>query len=187
MELLPLHGRISCNKCFPNTTIDFDASTSGNSEWRITANPLAWGNCEPEIIVLGFSKGPTQRGALANSPHDEIAYKGSRSNVGKILSHIGALPIRNNETHSSAVNRVLSDENGKFHFGSLIRCTMERFDKQTNQWKGSGGGMLDKFIATPFGNTVANNCTERFLSSLPKKTKLVVMFVRTRDKTKLCW
>jgi hypothetical protein len=43
-------------------------------------------------------------------------------------------------------------------------------------WKGSGGGMLDKFVATTFGQAVARNCTERFLSRLPAQTKLIVMF-----------
>jgi hypothetical protein len=41
---------------------------------------------------------------------------------------------------------------------------------------GSGGGMLDKFVATPFGAEVAENCVSRFLVDLPKATRLVVMF-----------
>ena len=36
--------------------------------------------------------------------------------------------------------------------------------------------MLDKFMATPFGNQVAANCTSQFLRSLPSRTRLVVMF-----------
>ena len=36
--------------------------------------------------------------------------------------------------------------------------------------------MLDKFVATPFGNEVATNCTSQFLSPLPLRTRLVVMF-----------
>jgi hypothetical protein len=45
-----------------------------------------------------------------------------------------------------------------------------------NAWKGSGGGMLDKFVATNFGKAVSANCTAQFLKKLPTKTKLVVMF-----------
>ena len=36
--------------------------------------------------------------------------------------------------------------------------------------------MLDKFIGTPFGRQVANNCASRFLGRLPPQTRLVLMF-----------
>ena len=36
--------------------------------------------------------------------------------------------------------------------------------------------MLDKFMATGFGNEVATNCTLEFLGELPATTRLVVMF-----------
>ncbi len=176
MSALPKHGQINCTECFSRPTVEFDVSLEGTNHWRIKANPLAWGTIEPKVIVLGFSKGPTQNGALKNMPHDQIAYKGSRGNVGKILSHIGLLNIEPNEGPADSVDRIIQDKNGDFHFGSLIRCTVERFDESSSSWKGSGGGMLDKFIATSFGKKVAQNCTKRYLSSLPIQTKLVVMF-----------
>lgn len=175
MEKLPQHGRINCTKCFQNAPIEFDKTKRSEQGWRITANPLAWGNPDCEIVVLGFSKGPTQAGALAKAPHDEIAYRGSRSNVGKILFHIGVLPSAQHDP-SGAVSKAIADRSGRFHFGSLIRCTVERFDQKDSSWKGSGGGMLDKFVASGFGLEVAKNCTERFLCNLPGKAKLVVMF-----------
>ncbi|WP_370206936.1 hypothetical protein [Pararhodobacter marinus] len=131
---------------------------------------------EPEIVVLGFSKGPTQAGALASSPHDEIAYKGSRTAVGKILAHIGVVPQPTNGDYKGMVDRLISDRTGRFHFGSLVRCTVERYDEKDRSWKGSGGGMLDKFMATQFGNEVATNCASQFLGALPSRTRLVVMF-----------
>lgn len=36
--------------------------------------------------------------------------------------------------------------------------------------------MLDKFVATDFGKEIASNCTAQFLTKLPSKTKLIVMF-----------
>src|SRR5262249_3003926 len=45
-----------------------------------------------------------------------------------------------------------------------------------NSWKGSGGGMLERFVATEFGQKVASNCVEQHLSALPNETKLVVLF-----------
>jgi hypothetical protein len=192
MGCLPLHGRVNCTRCFGDgARVEFDRTrrTSDDAKWRITANPLAWGNNEPEIVVLGFSKGPTQAGALATTPHDEIAYKGSRSAVGKILTHVEVMARPADGNLSRAVDRLIADPEGRFHFGSLVRCTVARFDdkedelnrsrksdKKKDPWKGSGGGMLDKFVATPFGKEVAENCSTSFLAALPDRTKLVIMF-----------
>jgi hypothetical protein len=176
MSCLPKHGRIVCNKCFNNEELTFDQSKIERDGWRITWNPLAWGSQEPKVVVLGFSKGPTQAGALANTPHDEIAYKGSRLNVGKILAHIGLIPHSSLDKLKEKVDELIATVEGDFHFGSLIRCTVERFDEKSKCWKGSGGGMLDKFVATQFGQFVAGNCSKKYLAELPYSTKLVVMF-----------
>ncbi len=176
MSCLPAHGRVSCSICHTSLNPDFDHTKTTKENWRITFNPLSWGATEPEVVVLGFSKGPTQAGALAHAPHNSIAYKGSRGNVGKILSHIGLIPHGTNDELSEKVDRLIADESGRFHFASLVRCAVERFDPKTSQWKGSGGGMLDKFVSTEFGGKVAGNCVERFLSKLPASTKLIVMF-----------
>ena len=74
------------------------------------------------------------------------------------------------------VDKLIADRNGRFQFASLVRCTVERFDEKDRCWKGSGGGMLDRFIGSEFGMEVAGNCASRFLGALPSKTQLVVMF-----------
>ncbi|MBR1125188.1 hypothetical protein JQ628_26950 [Bradyrhizobium lablabi] len=141
----------------------------------MTNNPLAWGNPRPEFVVMGFSKGPTQAGALSSQPHDQIAFRGGRTNLAKILHHVGLLTAPD----SRLVDQAIADRDGRFHFGSLIRCTVERRDaKETvpdKQWKGTGGGMLDKFIARDFGRKVLTNCSTQFLGDLPNPTKLIVM------------
>lgn len=176
MSCLPSHGRVACSHCYADVTPQFDESKRAEGDWRITANPLSWGSVKPEVLVLGFSKGPTQAGALASAHHDEIAYKGSRLNVGKILAHVGLIPSDTPEGLRDEVDRLIADPFGRFHFASLIRCTVERYDRKSGLWKGSGGGMLDKFIATPFGASVAMNCTTTFLRDLPEETRLVVLF-----------
>lgn len=117
--------------------------------------------------MLGFSKGPTQAGALATASHNEIAYRGSRLNVGKILAHVGLMHQAPPDQLKRDVDRLIAAESGRLHFSSFIRCTVERFDNRSDKWKGSGGGMLDKFVATPFGNEVATRCATRFLGCLP--------------------
>lgn len=176
MGHLPEHGRIRCTACFESSDVEFDRTQRTEGNWRITANPLAWGNPDADIVVLGFSKGPTQTGALDQGPHDEIAYKGSRLNVGKILTHIGLLERTSDNQLKKAVDLAIANESGRFHFGSLIRCTVEKYDRKKQTWKGSGGGMLDKFIATEFGKKVSQQCSAMFLGDLPLQTKLVIMF-----------
>lgn len=173
---LPNHGRIDCSICHNNCSIKFDEYKTEKEGWRISANPLAWGSSSPEVLVLGFSKGPTQAGSLATSPHDEIAFKGGRKAVGKILAHIGLIPVSDIETQKKSVDRIISDRSGLFHFGSLIRCSIERFDEESRIWQGSGSGMLDQFTQTNFGREVSMNCSKRFLSNLPSNVRLVVMF-----------
>lgn len=176
MTCLPLHGRVSCRICHSDAVVAFDETRTTEGDWRITFNPLSWGTSEPEIVVLGFSKGPTQAGALANSPHDEIAYKGSRLNIGKILAHLGLISSHAPDKLRRHVDTLIADRNGRFHFGSLVRCTVERLDRKAQLWKGTGGGMLDRFVGSSFGARVTSNCASQFLKDLPQRTKLVVMF-----------
>ena len=167
---LPKHGRVACSLCHGDGALEFDRTKSESEDWRITANAMSWGSTDPNVVVLGFSKGPTQAGALARTPHNAVAYKGGRTNLAKILHHVGLLE----RPDASLVDRLISDEHGQFHFGSLMRCTVERRVRD-DEWTGTGGGMLDRFLATGFGATVARNCASKFLANLPSRTKLILM------------
>lgn len=173
---LPMSGRVDCTICHGGRSVVFDRTkrVSQGGDWRITANPLAWGNANAEVVVLGFSKGPTQSNALANTPHNQIAFKKGRVSVGKILAHVGLIEAGDKVHLRATVDRLIADPVGRFHFGSLIRCTVERWNGK--EWKGTGGGMLDGFVATQFGREVASNCALRFLANLPSTTRLVVLF-----------
>lgn len=171
MTEFPQHGRIKCSNCFGAGETLFDQTRTGTDAWRITNNPLAWGSQNPDVVVLGFSKGPTQAGALTAGRHEDIAFKGGRTSLAKILHHVGLLE----RAESRLVDRLIADPKGQFHFGSLIRCTVERFDRKSERWAGTGGGMLDRFVADPLGSRIASNCSQRFLSQLPARTRLVVM------------
>jgi hypothetical protein len=170
---LPAHGRVDCVLCHRGQAVSFDRTVTVEGDWRITANPLAWGNPCAEVVVLGFSKGPTQAGALASTPHDAIAFKGGRLALGKILAHVGLLPREADAALKRTVDHIIADKAGRFHFGSLIRCTVEQ--KVRGEWTGTGGGMLDKFVGSSFGAEVAGRCATTFLGNLPQATKIVVM------------
>lgn len=174
--LLPFHGKIACDLCHHRPVVfDETRTPSSSGDWRITANPLAWGNQSPEVLVLGFSKGPSQAGALNVLPHNDIPYRKGRMQVGRILAHVGLLPPAAPEELKRMVERAIADKAGRFGWGSLVRCTVERYDSKGKAWVGSGG-MIDQFMATPFGQDISKTCATRFLGHLPARTKLVVMF-----------
>jgi hypothetical protein len=164
---IPPSGRVGCNVCY-REPISFDVTRRTEGDFRITANPLAWGNPRAEILVLGFSKGPNALGALAAKSHESIPYAGQRPSVRKILARVGVVEKDAN------MDLLIADQKGRFAWGSLIRCTVER--RESELWKSSGGGMLDKFVATPLGREVAGNCASRHLKNLPAETKLVTLF-----------
>jgi hypothetical protein len=170
---LPAHGRVDCVLCHKGQAPRFDRTATSEGNWRITANPLAWGSPFAEVVVLGFSKGPTQAGSLASTPHDAIAFKGGRLALGRILAHVGLLPLETDSALTQSVDRIIADTTGRFHFGSLIRCTVEQ--KIRGTWTGTGGGMLDKFVGSSFGAEVAGRCAATFLGNLPLSTRIVVM------------
>lgn len=154
---------------------------SPDGNWRVKPNPLAWGSAEPKIIVLGFSKGPKQVAKLEKAGHDEtafneVAFKDSRDYVGKILAHVGAVPIPKNDDFEGLIDQLIADKNGSYHFASLVRCSVSYRCKKTNKWKAAGGRILDKFMDSEFADEVAGNCVKRFLKSLPKRTRLVILF-----------
>ncbi len=170
LACLPAHDRVDCALCHRNSPVVFNQTrtVSEKQDWRVTANPLAWGNPHAEILVLGFSKGPNALGALATKPHDDIPFAGKRRQVRKILARIGVMDME------ADIGSLIASQAGQFAWGSLIRCTVER--QKAGNWKSSGGGMLDKFVATPFGHQVASNCAKKFLKNFPDETKLVVLF-----------
>lgn len=53
---LPAHGRVACTACYA-APVPVRQTTREGDGWRITANPLAWGNTRPRVLVMGFRKG----------------------------------------------------------------------------------------------------------------------------------
>lgn len=96
MSCLPRHGRVSCTRCHSDIAPQFDVSKRTEGDWRITANPLSWGSIKPEVVVLGFSKGPTQAEALASTPHDELHTKAAAAMSARFWPMSGSSP----PTHS---------------------------------------------------------------------------------------
>lgn len=178
MSCLPFHGKINCTLCHTGKAVEFNRTLtySDDGNWRLTANPLAWGSQRPVVVVLGFSKGSSAMAALANprSRIEDIPYATKRSWVARLLHSVGLLP-GSDQKH---VEKQIADKGGLYHFGSLVRCTVEQkiVENGNETWITKGNGMLENFSSHPFGQEVVSRCTTNFLGSLPASVKVIVLF-----------
>ena len=118
--MLPSHGKIECRKCFTDST----KINKPHPEWSIINDPGAWGNNTPKYLVLGFSKGSTQANAYDQGAFNDVAFARMRPRLTAILQKLELLK------KEASVDSVIADPEGDFAFGSLIRCSVSRFDKK---------------------------------------------------------
>ena len=161
MNLLPPHGKIDCHDCFSGDQLQ----TKPHPKWLMRNDPAAWGSEKPKILILGFSKGATQTDIYKNGSFDDIAFGGTqtRRNLTKILQRVQLLPL------SETVDEKIKETEKKFAFGSLIRCSCSRLDKN-NTPKTSGPLIIKSFSEIP---GVIAQCTHNFLSSIPASVKIL--------------
>lgn len=170
--LLPTHGPIDCNRCYSGETVSWNHTSRrlGKGQpapWRIECNPCAWGATNPRYLVLGFSKGPNQ--AISGNNFDEIAFKGMRKNLSDILQSLGLLAPQ------ESIGAHINQRDPDWAFGSLIRCSMARWDEKKGDYLKSGGGIVCKAAQDPDSYQIAANCVERFLGELPQRLQVVVL------------
>jgi hypothetical protein len=171
--MLPSHGRISCNACFEGAS----STSQPHAKWRMTNDPGGWGSSTPTYLVLGFSKGSTQANAYANGRFEDVAFAGMRSRMTRSLRHFEWLKT------SETADQMIADPNGRFAFGSLIRCSVARLDavaaKKGDVRYSCTGPLINKsFEEIP---TIISTCSRRFLVDLPPTLKIVI-FLGNGDK-----
>lgn len=159
----PSHGPIECRKCFTANGPCQDVGL-----WRITNDPGAWGSRDPEYLVLGFSKGFTQAKAYASRDFDSVAFARSRSNLKQVLEALGLLDQDIN------IDTLMTAKERTWAFGSLVRCSLARWNKTGGKWEATGPMVQRSFSESPASSYISN-CTKRFLSSLPPRLKLGVL------------
>lgn len=162
----PVHGRMDCRVCFEGA----QAEHKPHPKWRMRNDPGAWGSENPEVLVLGFSKGSTQANIYANGRFEDVAFAGMRPRLTRTLQHFKLLG--EGQTADSAI----ANPSGRFAFGSLIRCSVARLDpkleKQGVQQYSCTGPLIPKsFVEIP---QVVSRCAERYLTNLPDRLRLVV-------------
>lgn len=160
---LPVHGKISCHKCYQTCVDDLHQP---HNLWNMRNDPAAWGGSEPEVLVLGFSKGSTQANIYQNGKFEDIAFGGvARNRLDEALKRIGVFPL---EEH---ITKHIEDRDSRFAFGSLVRCSLTREGKD-GKHASSGPLVVKSFKEIP---DILNNCAQKFLAGLPEKTKTILM------------
>jgi len=167
-KLLPEHGRIACNRCFGESHVHWGQTTHEPDEgWSIVNNPMSWGSRSPTILVLGFSKGGNQNDEILSTPHDEVAFRGGRINLSTILETLGL------KAKYWSIDELISCRSGKFAFGSLVRCSVKKWDG--NKWLMSGKDIMSSCLRNQKMGAVIDHCVSQFVEELPASVQLVVM------------
>src|SRR6478672_8979808 len=89
MALFPEHGNVACKACFPS---DSPREFLGKYRWQLKNNPIALGSRNPVVLLLGFSKGPTQEDSLDKKPIEEVAFEGMDARIEAMLRAFNLLP-----------------------------------------------------------------------------------------------
>jgi hypothetical protein len=178
--LLPLHGRLSCSRCFPDEQAIWGVTTLPNGNgWKIENNPCAWGSRNPRVLVLGFSKGSRQTIETEPEAHNKIAFKGMRDNLTLILRKLDLL------APEERIGYRISEREPDIAFGSLIRCSVSKLDPATGRYLKSGN-IINALARGECEADFASNCAQQFLSQFPHRLRLVVMLNNDSDYVEAC-
>lgn len=170
----PSHGPITCRRCF-----DGNAADSQNyGKWKVINDPGAWGSNDPEIVVLGFSKGFTQADAYRTRPFDDVPFKDMRARLTDALRAVRILSP--NET----VEEKMRASERRIAFGSLVRCSLSRLNDKTGRMECTGQIMPKAF--TEDVAPIVRRCATTYLAVFPLRTKLVLMLGTTDAYVQRC-
>lgn len=170
----PSHGPITCRCCFVGT----EADSQMRGKWKVVNDPGAWGSGDPEIVLLGFSKGFTQADAYRTRPFDDVPFRDMRARLTAALQAVHIL--EQNET----VDEKMRASERRIAFGSLVRCSLSRLNDKSGRMECTGQVMPKAFSEEVA--PVVRRCAETYLRGLPSRTKLVLMLGTTDEYIRCC-
>ena len=175
--MLPQHGVIECTRCFRDHHVKFGEALEFDGGWRLENTPASWGSRNPVVLILGFSKGENQ--SRAGLDFDSIPFRGFRSNLTKILQGLELL------SSGDEIDRHIHADEQDFGFGSLLRCSISKWNQSKNEWAKSGD-VIETIASDPHGACFLTNCADQFLKDLPSRLKLIVMLSNSDSYMQLC-
>lgn len=175
--MLPEHGWIRCRRCFTTKGDALYLGQGSPAPWRLEATSAAWGASNPRVMVLGFSKGARQSRPL---PFDEVPFAGMWPQMTRVLQALRLLvPGDRVERHFRADERDI-------HFGSLIRCSVGKLDRNKQDYSKSGGQILEGFLKDSACHRASQTCARTYLGTLPERTRLVLMLGNSNAYVERC-
>lgn len=152
------HGPLPCRACFRSCSAD----ELREGPWLLVNDPGHWGAADPAVLVLGFSKGNTQRTAYRGGEFDAVAFAKSRDRLRNVLARIGLVA-----SDDDIAPRMTAAERD-FAFASLLRCSLSKAGKT------SGTIMVEALASAPPRDWI-RTCVETHLAQLSARTKVVVL------------
>lgn len=162
----PDHGRIQCRECWPEGHTRSTFKTA-DERFQLVNDPGAWGSSNPEVLVLGISKGFTQADAFATDEFDAVAFKDFRGRLKEVLVAVGVMAADAN------IHATMRASEQRFGWGSVVRCSLSGRNKKGGY--GAGTPEVLPAFKHPEARRFLRGCTRRFLKHLPERTRTVVL------------
>jgi hypothetical protein len=186
------HSANACRACFADGKpawheLTHEEFSDHKRSWRLRPNPAYWGAPEPEILVLGFSKGGDQREMIdshvrGRKKFEDIPFNSITSSMRRDL--VDLLVTMGLCSPRQVPDALFLRENVRFGFASLIRCSVSMRPPGKNDYVYSGSGILERTVRS--GQKFVVACVERHLLPLPSSVRLVVMLSSSEDYIDAC-
>jgi len=156
-----IHGSTQCRICFTGTE-----KTLTLGDWRLKNNPGYYGSSNPEILVLGFSKGANQNKAAEAGDFDKIAFANARHRLKTVLETLNLMPSDRN------IDALMTKHEQTFGVASLVRCS---FCKMKNGVCKTSGDVIPSAFTNLSTLAIIQKCAGTFLGKLPERVKVVIL------------
>lgn len=177
------HGPITCNKCKSfmnhvdtknNGVYSYDLMESKDGKLILENNPLSFGSSDPDVLILGFSKGKKQNDKLFKSQSctnidiiDDasfrtIAFDGLQEIIEATLKATSVI------NDSDTLDQLLNSQESSFQFGSAIKCSLHLPAPEKEKFSPK------KIMkASTDAEKIINNCIQKHHSDLKDHTLII--------------
>lgn len=169
------HGPMTCRVCWKAD--EGSEKTFHDDKWRLVNDPGYWGAPDPEVLVLGMTKGTTQARemgeAFRNGNFDTVAFDGFRPRLLEALQIVGLMQ------DISDIAPFLTAASRDWGFASIVRCSLTARDPK-GVYRGNSGPVI-RGMRSPEGARIMSTCIREHLSKLGPRTRLVVLLGNDED------
>jgi hypothetical protein len=151
---------------------DACSEVTRHGDWVLRTNPGYWGSTNPEVVVLGFSKGANQIRAAISGDFDGIAFAGARPRLKQVLTTLGLL------AHDEDIDQALTASGRKLGVASLLRCGLSR---EVGGKLKTSGDVIKRAVKDSWARQTISRCIRHHLPQLPLSVRKVVLLGNDDD------